>query len=72
MTSDTHAQGAVKRSVAPLVILLIIELLGLVPWGVFSALSAMGFDSGFHRLVVDGQRLIPGEMEMVETSCAAT
>jgi hypothetical protein len=54
------------------VILLIIELLGLVPWGVFSALSAMGFDSGFHRLVVDGQRLIPGEMEMVETSCAAT
>jgi len=27
--------------------ILLLELLGLVPWAVFSALSTMGFDTGF-------------------------
>lgn len=30
-----------------LIALLVVELIGLVPWSVFSALSAMGFASGF-------------------------
>jgi hypothetical protein len=52
MNAGGPAHVAVKRSVAPLVVLLVIELLGLVPWLVISALSGMGFDSGFHWPVV--------------------
>ena len=49
---DKPAQVAAKSSAAPLIVVLVIELLGLLPWAVFSALSGMGFDSGFHLSVV--------------------
>jgi hypothetical protein len=52
MPADSAAQ-AIKPSVKPVLIgLLVFDLIGLVPWAVFSALSFMGFDSGFHWNVV--------------------
>ena len=48
-TVDTLRTPNKKRS---LVIILILELVLLVPWAVVSALSGMGFDSGFNWEVV--------------------
>jgi len=50
---EASAPEVVKPSAKPLLIgLLIFELIGLLPWGVLSALSAMGFDAGFNWTVV--------------------
>lgn len=35
-----------------LIVMLVVEVLALIPWAIFSALSFMGFDSGFHIWVV--------------------
>jgi hypothetical protein len=50
---DASTQLPTKESVAPLLTgLLILQIIGLLPWAVFSALSGMGFDAGFNWTVV--------------------
>src|ERR1043165_7215789 len=47
------ASATPKPSAAvTLVVMLVLELIGLLPWGVVSALSGMGFDAGFSWKVV--------------------
>jgi hypothetical protein len=50
---QASAPQANRPSAKPVLIgLLVVELIGLAPWSVFSALSAMGFASGFSWTVV--------------------
>ena len=52
MTADAASAEIEGGTKLILIVLLVCELLALVPWAVFSALSFMGFDAGFSWMVV--------------------